>query len=146
MALQRLPIMIPSTGASCHCIQLPTAATAAAAAACCPPATTALRPACCRSPTEVVWPATRHQQRCERGLAARVAACCSLLDATGTSIRSAATLCTRAPLPPPCALCLRAVASRLHTALTTALLSNDALREALVTRLGFAVKVLATGY
>lgn len=63
---------------------------------------------------------------------------CTLFQAAHTSLPQAA-LHPPPALPPlslPCA-----VASRVQNALETALLHNVQLREALVTQLGFAVKV-----
>lgn len=89
----------------------------------------------CRSPTEALWPAGKHQERCKCFLAAMLGA--ALLQA---SMHRRPAACPSQLLPAALLLML-AVASRLQNALSTALLNNSALRDSLVQRLGFAVKV-----
>lgn len=99
----------------------------------------------------MVWPATRQQERCEWHLVwqPQDAPNCSAAGQRSPArarISQFSSVIAQALVHSPTHVCRRmppypAVASRVQNALETALLHNAQLREALVTHLGFAVKV-----
>lgn len=97
-----------------------------------------------RSPTQALWPATKHQERCEYGERGQAACLASSLLCRPPLLPSVSPGCcpilTSTLVDPPCA-----VAARVHNALGTALLNNSGLRDSLVLRLGFGVQVGGCG-